>query len=442
MKLALSLAVVALAASVVLAPRYARGIDEEFFWDTDPARRAARGEEEGSLGVILAGNEDLFQATGDLDALRKRIRTGMLLGAVAMGQPGLDQLVMTQVDDYMARREELDPDGTFLQEIIEKWVHERVHFDWRTRPGFYARASTSMFLAARGDPVGRDMLMTLMDQGGFYTEFFPYVRARHPGWGGVEPVLRRYLEKGTLAARIEAGVTLLDYYILFGVGGDLWEEFGAKVRAAFLEMRRRVLGFAQDQETVGSGGTALIGIAMVGMLGSEKERRIITRDRPASYGGHVDLMKIARVWIGLDGFEKYEQTSVKFRDLEPRAKTQYYAAAAHRLAAMHRGLIEGSEEERQQLTRLLEAAFDETNNVTRVLALQTLVSLGAEQAPVLLQRAINGRGGFAIDAATLAGNVEDPVAIFLPVLRTREPDYSALAAVNLLERLDGCALQR
>ncbi|MHC4816965.1 MAG: hypothetical protein ACYTF8_02725, partial [Planctomycetota bacterium] len=146
--------------------------------------------------------------------------------------------------------------------------------------------------------------------------------------------------------------------------------------------------------------------------------------------------------IGLDPFEKYEQTSVKFRDLERRAKEQYYAAAAHRLAAMHRGLIEGSEEERQQLTRLLEAAFDETNNVTRVLALQTLVSLGAEQAPVLLQRAINGRGGFAIDAATLAGNVEDPVAIFLPVLRTREPDYSALAAVNLLERLDGCALQR
>ncbi|MHC5051098.1 MAG: hypothetical protein ACYTGK_10880, partial [Planctomycetota bacterium] len=435
-------AVIGVVLSLVLAPRHAAGIDEEFFWDADPARRAARGEEEGSLGVTLAGYEDLYDATGDLDALRGRVRTGILIGAVALGQPGLDELVMSQVDAYLAQRAELDPDGTFLQEVLEKWVHERLHFDWRTRPGFYARSSTAMFLAARGDPAGRDMLLKLMGEGGFYTEFFPYIRARHPGWGAVEPVLRTYLEKGTLASRVEAGTTLLDYYTLFGVGEDLWKEHGETIRAAFLAMRKQVLAFSQDFATVGSGGTALVGIAMLGMLGYEEERKIITRDRPAAYGGHIDLMKIARVWIGLDGFEKYEQTTREYRDLEPRAKEQYYAAAAHRLAAMHRGLIEGTEEEREQLTRLLEAAFDETYNVTRALAMQTLVTIGAEEAPPLLRRAIVGRGGLALDAATLRDDLEDPVAIYLPALRTQEPDYSALAAVSLLKRLDGRALQR
>ncbi|MHC4731164.1 MAG: hypothetical protein ACYS6Z_11330, partial [Planctomycetota bacterium] len=110
--------------------------------------------------------------------------------------------------------------------------------------------------------------------------------------------------------------------------------------------------------------------------------------------------------------------------------------------AMHRGLIEGTEEERERLMRLLEAAYDETSSVTRTLALQTLVSLEAEQAPVLLQRAIVGRGAFAIVAAALSDSLEDPVLIFLPALSSGEPDYSALAAVSLLDRSEGRALQR
>ena len=42
----------------------------------------------------------------------------------------------------------------------------------------------------------------------------------------------------------------------------------------------------------------------------------------------------------------------------------------------------------------------------------------------------------------LSDNLEDPVLTFLPALRTREPDYSALAAVSLLDRGKGRALQR
>jgi hypothetical protein len=194
--------------------------------------------------------------------------------------------------------------------------------------------------------------------------------------------------------------------------------------------------------TVNSGGTAVMGLAMVAMLGFEKERKFIARDKPTAYAGHADLVKIAKVWIGFHEFEKYEQTGREFRDLDPRAKEMYYSAAAHRLAAMHRGLIDGDEEERGQLLRLLEAAFDESMPVTRTLALQTLVSLEAEQAPELLQRAIVGRGGFAIDAAVLSDDLADPVVTFLPAVRSREPDYSALAAVSLLDRLEGRALQR
>lgn len=442
MRLALILAAGGLVASLLLAPRYARGIDEDFFWDADPARRAARGDEEGALGVSLAGYEDLYRATGDPEALRQRIGTGLLIGAVAMGQEGLAELVQTQVDAYLEHRADLDPDGKFLQEVIEKFVHERLHFDWQTIQGFYARAAAAMFLAARGDTAGNDMIDKLHGQGTFYAEFFPYVRARHPGWLAVEPSIRRYLEKGDLASRVEAGTTLLNYYILFGVGGDLWKEHRERIRAAFAEMRRRVLGFAQDPMTLGSGGTALLGMAMVGMLGFEKERRIIARDRPERYAGHADLMKVARVWIGVDGFDTYEQTSRAFRDLLPLAKEHYYGAAAHRLAAIRRGLIEGSKEEREELLRLLESAFDESNNVTRALALQTLVSLDDERVPTLLQRAIDGRGGFSIDAAALSDDLADPVPVLLPALRTPEPDYSALAAVSLLDRGDTHALQR
>ena len=74
--------------------------------------------------------------------------------------------------------------------------------------------------------------------------------------------------------------------------------------------------------------------------------------------------------------------------------------------------------------------------------LSALRRLGAKQAPRLLQRALVGRGGFAIDAAVLADNLADPALIFLPALRTGEPDYASLAAVSLLDRGDGCALQR
>ena len=442
MKLAMSLAAVGLVASLILAPRHARGIDEDLFWDEDPARRAARGEKEGALGVTLSGYEDLYDATRDLEALRNRIRTGMLIGAVAMGQEGLEALVIAQTKSYLQHRKELDPDGSFLQEVLERWVHERVNFDWKTQRGFYARTSTAMFLAARGDPIGSDMLRKLVQQGRFYTEYLPFARVRHPGWLGVEPVVRMYLEKDDLGGRVEAGATLLDYYILFGEGGDLWEQYRENIRSAFAELRRRVLAFARDPVTIGSGATAMIGIAMIGMLGFEKERKIIARDRPTMYAGLTDIVKVARIWIGVDGFDKYEQTSLAFRDLETRAKEQYYSAAAHRLAAMHRGLIEGTEEEREKLSDLLEAAFDETSNVTRALALQTLVSLKAERAPVLLRRALVGRGAFAIDAAALADGLEDPVAIFLPALRTPEPDYAALAAVSLLDRGERRALQR
>jgi hypothetical protein len=442
MRFALILAAIGLVASLPLAPWHARGLDEGLFWDTDPARRAARGEEEGSLGVAMAGYEDLFNATGDLDALRHRIRTGLLIGAVAVRQPGLDALIEMQTRAYLERREELDPDGTFLQEVLERWVQERLHFDWETRLGLYARTATAMFLAARGDPEAAKLLLKLMGQGGFYSEFFPYVRARHPGWPAVEPLARHYLEQGNLAARVEAGATLLNYYILFGVGGDLWDRHREGIRSAFAEMRRRVLKFDQDPMTTGSGGTALNGIAMVGLLGFETERKIIALGRPERYAGHADVMRIARLWTGADSFDSVDQTSRVFRDLTPEARAQYYGAAAHRLAALHRGLIEGSEEERDLLTRLLEAAYDETGSATRALALQTFVSLGAKQAPALIRRAIVGRGAFSIDAAALADDLEDPVPILLPALRSQEPDYAALAAVSLLDRGEGRALQR
>ncbi|MHC4547260.1 MAG: hypothetical protein ACYTEZ_00665 [Planctomycetota bacterium] len=444
MRILAGLTVLGLCASAYLAPAYQRerpgSLPRVEFVD-EPAERAARGERERALGVALAGYEDLSaEDPADLEALRARIRVGLLIGAVALGQPGLHELVRVQTDAYLARRAELDPDGSFIRGVLEEWVEQRLHFDWTHRQGFYARVSTAIFLAARDDPRGHDMLMTLVKKGEFYTEFFPYARRLHPGWPAVAPLVRHYLEQGGLAARVEAGVTLLDYKILFGTGQDLWERFGEDIRAAVREMRHRVRTLRQDPETRGSGETAILGLLMLAALGFPEEGKAVERATRRAYLQHADLVfHVGHIWTGR---RMFVPQSPEYKRLDPTAQTYYYRAVAHRAALLTRGLAPGTDEELDDCLRLLVAGFDGPYSGIRSLSLQVLAALVPEKRPELIRRAIDERNILSITAAALADRLDDPLAVLLPPLQSPEPDYSALAAVTLLDRGDTRPLQR
>ena len=147
--------------------------------------------------------------------------------------------------------------GSFLAEVIETWGRERLQFPWEHRLGFYARASVAIYLAARGDAAGRDMLSRLAENPRFYQEVFPYYRRYRPSWPAVEPMVVHFLEHGGLGARVEAGVTLLEYNALFGVGDELVDRHLNDIHAAITEVRDRLRRAAVDEDTATSGRSAV-----------------------------------------------------------------------------------------------------------------------------------------------------------------------------------------
>ena len=78
------------------------------------------------------------------------------LGAVAFGQPDLGRLVENSVQLYLERRDEIDPDGALLQEMLRSWVAVRLEYD-----SFRTQAAVAIFLAARGDRRGAERRATV-----------------------------------------------------------------------------------------------------------------------------------------------------------------------------------------------------------------------------------------------------------------------------------------
>lgn len=81
-------------------------------------------------------------------------------------------------------------------------------------------------------------------------------------------------------------------------------------------------------------------------------------------------------------------------------------------------------------------------NETKVLAMQMLLRLAPERGKRLVASAMEGRAAMSIYAGVLAGGVEDPVALYLPALASREPDFAAMAAATLRASEGPSALQR
>ncbi len=412
------------------------------FVTPDPRARARQGDAAKQLGVARRGYEDLTRDhPGDLDALRGRIRNGFLIGSVGLGQPGLQELVRNEANAYLERRAQLDPDGTFLQEIIAQWLDGRLHFDWSHQAGFYACASTAIFRAARGDAAGRDMLLELSRRGDFFVQFFPFARRFHPGWPAAETLITHYLEHGDLAGRVEAGATLLDYNGLFGVGGDVVERFLPVIRSSVAEMRQRVRAFTAEGGS-DAGRAALIAMALLANRGDAEEMRLLAEAKSERelllYAPHADAVRIGRMLVGLDGFAAMGPLTVRYKELDAADQDYYYLAAAHRAARVLKEGGQGGAE----LLDLVETGFDGAVAQQRVFAMQALLRLAPERGAALVARALDGRGVLGVYGGVLSDTTEDRVALFLPAVSSPMPELAVLAAVSTLGPVEPRALQR
>jgi hypothetical protein len=425
-----------LGTSVWLAPRVRAsrppGPPDSHFYDTDPRERIRRAEAKGMLGAQLVGWEELTtKDPEDMEALRGRIRVAMRLGAVAISQPGIDEVIRAQVTDYLRHRARLDPSGDFLQEVLGEWVRLRLD-----HPYWHAQAAVAIYLAGRNDPRGPAKFAEYWSKAKFYGEFFRYSRRYHPPFNAVRPVIEHYLEGGNLSGRVQAGTTLLDYYWLFGEGKDLLDHYRKDIRDALFEAVTPVPSEFDDAEIGNRSAVAILGLAMLrDPDATEKLSRIRELDAPA----YIGTLRIARIWAGLEAFSWVRIGSEKWKLLESDSREYYFRAAAHNYAWLKRDPAPRDEAERsarrvreQELLLLLEDALRSPDDYTRVLGLQTLVALSEEHARTLPARIVQGGGLDAIFATLMLPPEIDRVPALLPALALPFPNYAALAAVSLL----------
>jgi hypothetical protein len=415
------------------------------FVTADPAARARQGTDAKELGVALSGYEDLVKAhPDDLAALRGRIRTEIMIGAVGLGQPKMPDRVRTQAEAYLAHRPAIDPDGSFLQETLRMWVEGRLRVDWYHQMGFYACASTAIYTGARGGEQGKETLLDITRQGAFYLEFFPFARRYHPSWPIVEPLVTLYIDKkDDLAARVQAGVTLLEYHDLFEVGGDLVERHLPGIKDSIREMLDQVRSFT-DLGASDAGRAAVVGTAILASDGDEASMRILAAAKGekeiAFYAPHADAMRIARLWVGLEDFATMSPLTLRYKDLDIMDQEVYHLAAAHRAKhLLGKGDTAG---EAAHLLDLIESSFESPLHQLRVFAMQALLRLAPERGAALVRRALDARGPFAVYAAALADKLDDPAGTLLPYLGSPMPEVGALAAATMLDLPVPHALQR
>lgn len=448
MRLLTFLAAAVLLASIFLASRHYAERQAAFpmglFVTPDAASRAGPAYDAKELGIALGGYEDILrERPDDVEALRGAFRTALTIGSVGLGQPRLPELLRAQTESYLAKRDRIDPDGTLLREVVRQWVDGRLRVDWYHQAGFYACASTAIFVGARGDPMGPQVLLEITKQGNFYLEFFPFSRRYHPAWPIVEPLVAHYLAQDDLLGRVEAGVTLLDYHALFGVGGDLVDRHLPAIRDAIGEMRKRIRAFT-DEGASDAGRAAIIGTALLANRGDAEAARVLAEVKGERellfYAPQADAVRIARLWVGLEDFATMGPLTTRYKELHELDHEIYYLGAAHRAAHLMR---QGTgQEEAAGLLDLLESAFDAPVANLRVFSMQSLLRLAPARGEALVRRGLDGRGPFAVYAGALAGKVDDPVAVFLPYLGSPMPEMAALAASSLLELPYPHALQR
>jgi hypothetical protein len=435
--LLVTLAAAAVLALVVRARREVE-IRPDPFLAADPLGAARKAEAERSLGIALAAYAAIEEGDpGFPEAVRGRLRNALRIAAVTFPTPDTAAWVGEQIDVYLQFRELADADGACLQEAVEEWLRLRLALDPRhSAADYYRQVAAATFLAARGDESGTEALLEHARNAPFHLHFLPFVRTLHPGWRAVRPVVEFYLGHEKLEARVEAAVTLLVYLNLYGEGADLRKENEERIRSDLADARKRL-----RTELPGSdfGIHAPAILAGTALLGGPQEARAVRDARDPDYAAHVDLLRITRLWMGFEPLDTYALGGRNWELLDSRSQFFLFEAAVHRLVALRREHSSTTDPKRRarlddEIARaadVAEAGLVADDSVVVILCLQGLVLARPEDAPTLLRNSIEEGGVAGVVAAALT-EVEDPVALLLPILLQPAPQYAALAASALL----------
>jgi len=203
--------------------------DHSRFVDPDPLQAATEAAENGWLGRALAASElALAEDPENPDRLRMRIRNVFRLAAVVVREQHLKEVVTGQAQLYLLRRNELDPDGSFLQQVLREYADIRLALPLPM--DFYARIGTAVYLAGKGDERAKKAIWEISGMGPLYTEMLQFARRYHPPYAGMEEHIAHYLKHGKLAARLQAGATLLEYNGVYGEGAELLGKHRSRIR--------------------------------------------------------------------------------------------------------------------------------------------------------------------------------------------------------------------
>jgi len=388
----------------------------------DPLERGRFGLREHAQGVALgAFAEILAKEPAHAEAANGIMLAATRLAAAAVGQRELSRELVAAFLLYVAHHEEVDPDRRHLEAAIEEFVDTRCKHQW-----YVGRAALAMFLLGREDPRGMEIVEDLMSQADLYKEWLPRVQVYLPNLSGLAPVLERHLTMQDRGARIFAGVTLMLYRRIWGIGDELWEKYGDEIgRSLLAEYRAMVPG--PDAGNPGSlGGMTLLGLAL---YDSEEARAIVEKMKRVDHPDLVRVVMLAKLWAGFLPFDQIDFEDPRYSAWQPDEIDAFYRGGLLRYAQLVRA--DRMDEARKLREGVVADALVAQSQAIRVIARRTLAAVHPEDAPAIYRQLYESGaiqrvyGVFGVPGA-------DPVEALLPALSAPDPGISALAAAALL----------
>ena len=419
MRIVAVLATLALAASAWYAPtvREARrsDISRAPFVVADPVERIRVGEREASLGVQLAGYDQLLRdGSEDPAHVRGKIRTCLLLGAAVDRQPGLSQLVQKEIAAYVEHHERIDPDGSFLRGLMREWLELKVE----DRDVFYQRVSVLIFEASKGDKKALAELLAYNERGPFYSQFFPFARLHALSWKVVDPMVRyQFARPGNIQGMIEASYTLLWYESVFGVGTELLDQHLDDIRDAFKAFRGKLARpNRNDNVLLSTGVSAVRGMALLAMRGDRDFATILRSAEPIEMPYHIKHLEAARFALGKmprPGQKVFEELDADVRDF------LFYAASA-RAGLLRRQLAEQDDPDAADrldaALKMVRAGHQSTSPLMRGVLFMVLYRVGTDADRARVDEVLAGGGIPGLYAASIKPPA-NPAASFFPALK-------------------------
>ena len=265
--------------------------------------------------------------------------------------------------------------------------------------------------------------------GPLYTELLQFARRYHPPYSGMQEYIEHYLNHTKLAARLQAGATLLEYNGIYGAGAELLAKHRSRIRE---DCKTAMVGLYDpnaSDDMRRARDAALLSLAMLGEPQDGKLLLSITEKRgipPA----HAEVLRIARLWAGLIPLRRLALTDVYFKSFGRRAKELYFRAAAHNFARTEDPV------KRMEWLSILTAGlrFPEDPSV-RVYAMHALTALSAEHRDVARQLS-DAADELALFAAALLP-WEEALPLLLPQLGVPSEHHSGMIAAKLLKPASG-----